>query len=413
MSGGGSTLKLKIGIRCGNGDSRCKCGSVGNFTANKVDSSPVNGFTKYTHYCSGGTFTLNGELQDGSKIGIKVTRGFTGGKPIQNVKEVSVFYWEDAPSNPLLLGITTGGGSTSTYYAKDNDGSNWNFIFQSQSSKELEEKLDELVCLHHNAVTVNLSYKGLSGGQHNYCCTGNHVGGHNRVSVKEQIFSCAKNHTSTPITAHKHSINGPNLKLAGIKFYLNGDQGQRRRVTSRRLSLPIQGPVDVYAFYCKQNPSLIYVDAEKEPKATGWYRKTNSTNWTQTHFLRKMTPDKLTGPTDHGKYNDLVILLKRAGCNSYSTCPGDPQTPPVEKPPEGSHPEAQQPADPALGPGGGTAEKLGMGVVPAAVGIWSISGTLAGSAATFFGGWKLYNRYNGDPWVRHRDPIEFLKHVPY
>ncbi|EKX72524.1 hypothetical protein BEWA_049920 [Theileria equi strain WA] len=28
------------------------------------------------------------------------------------------------------------------------------------------------------------------------------------------------------------------------------------------------------------------------------------------------------------------------------------------------------------------------------------SGTLAGSAATFFGGWKLYNRYKGDPWVR-------------
>ncbi|AFZ81172.1 hypothetical protein BEWA_005800 [Theileria equi strain WA] len=28
------------------------------------------------------------------------------------------------------------------------------------------------------------------------------------------------------------------------------------------------------------------------------------------------------------------------------------------------------------------------------------SGTLAGSAATFFGGWKLYNRSRGDPWVR-------------
>ncbi|AFZ80181.1 hypothetical protein BEWA_030340 [Theileria equi strain WA] len=28
------------------------------------------------------------------------------------------------------------------------------------------------------------------------------------------------------------------------------------------------------------------------------------------------------------------------------------------------------------------------------------SGTLAGAGATFFGGWKLYNRYKGDPWVR-------------
>ncbi|AFZ80123.1 hypothetical protein BEWA_029740 [Theileria equi strain WA] len=44
--------------------------------------------------------------------------------------------------------------------------------------------------------------------------------------------------------------------------------------------------------------------------------------------------------------------------------------------------------------------------LPVAGGIlsWSAfgtsSGTLAGSAATFFGGWKLYNRYKGDPWVR-------------
>ncbi|AFZ80811.1 hypothetical protein BEWA_002180 [Theileria equi strain WA] len=42
--------------------------------------------------------------------------------------------------------------------------------------------------------------------------------------------------------------------------------------------------------------------------------------------------------------------------------------------------------------------------VPALLGIGSIfgasSGTLTGAGATFFGGWKLYNRYKGDPWVR-------------
>ncbi|AFZ81045.1 hypothetical protein BEWA_004530 [Theileria equi strain WA] len=58
-------------------------------------------------------------------------------------------------------------------------------------------------------------------------------------------------------------------------------------------------------------------------------------------------------------------------------------------PPEGDNPE--------------TARFLGF--IPAtAAGIGSAfgvsSGTLAGSAATFFGGWKLYNRYKGDPWVR-------------
>ncbi|EKX73875.1 hypothetical protein BEWA_039130 [Theileria equi strain WA] len=55
--------------------------------------------------------------------------------------------------------------------------------------------------------------------------------------------------------------------------------------------------------------------------------------------------------------------------------------------------------------------------VATGLGSWAIfgstSGTLAGAGATFFGGWKLYNRYKGDPWVRHRYPIEFLKNVPY
>ncbi|AFZ81055.1 hypothetical protein BEWA_004630 [Theileria equi strain WA] len=43
----------------------------------------------------------------------------------------------------------------------------------------------------------------------------------------------------------------------------------------------------------------------------------------------------------------------------------------------------------------------------------SVSSVLGTSALACFVGWKLYNRYKGDPWVRRGYPIEFLKNVPY
>ncbi|EKX73664.1 hypothetical protein BEWA_037000 [Theileria equi strain WA] len=45
-----------------------------------------------------------------------------------------------------------------------------------------------------------------------------------------------------------------------------------------------------------------------------------------------------------------------------------------------------------------------VGLLTGSSALWTIfgasSGTLTGAGATFFGGWKLYNRYKGDPWVR-------------
>ncbi|EKX73028.1 hypothetical protein BEWA_015890 [Theileria equi strain WA] len=62
----------------------------------------------------------------------------------------------------------------------------------------------------------------------------------------------------------------------------------------------------------------------------------------------------------------------------------------------------------------GIGEGLATGLGSWAIFGGSTSGTLAGAGGlTGFGLWKLYNRYKGDPWVRHGYPMKCLKHVPY
>ncbi|AFZ79871.1 hypothetical protein BEWA_027200 [Theileria equi strain WA] len=546
---------------------------------------------------------------------------------------------------PVMIELKSSNGGPSTFYAtKDKDGRNWQQVdgntdlydgkeISSKPKEALANKLDELACSYHNAVTMDITkrtsetHTNKNNGNDRYCCEKCYT---KKVTVKE----IKVNHQQLPpVTIYKHSINGPNLKLAGIKFYLNGDglKENRKRVTSRNINLPANGQVDVYAFYCDDNdPVLIYVKADRAvPQIATWYRKQKKksgydSKWKRTNQLNSINLSNF-GSLTCGQWRKLKKYLEERGCKGLQDCPeslgrteepgeqvldnadeqsseeeeedskgednalvrptgvvgkadekqqkslkasekfgatgrpgpsgpagkkgdtgdagpkgpdgragdrasltgptgpsgdkgddGEPgrevltnraesensswvtsltstvgnfygkavyplrsvidggiglgitttapllayglakathaiskvlpdgttqptnpgqapkdPAPPAPPPPpsQGPQPRAEsptsesatadghpEPADPALGPGGGTAEKLGMGVVPAAVGIWSISGissgTLAGSAATFFGGWKLYNRYKGDPWVRHGYPMKCLKHVP-
>ncbi|EKX72540.1 hypothetical protein BEWA_050080 [Theileria equi strain WA] len=394
MNGGGNILHLNVYGRCGeNGDRQCKCGS-GNLIAEKKPNTPVTGFTCYTHGLRNGygnTFTLNNKLQDGGKI-IEV-RGLVR-EPISGVKKVSVYYWDQAETKPLLLEVKYGGGTT-IYYAKDNNGgSNWNFIFQSQSSKELEEKLDELVCLHHNAVTINLS-KGLStGGQHNYCCSGNHG---QKVSVTPVKVSCNKQGHQRHFKYYKHEVNtssGTGIKLAAIKYYVGGNSlKNRNNITLSGQS--ISDVKSVYAFYCSENdPVLIYVDSPGQG-VNGWYKKGNSDSsgneeWTKVPDLREITHRNLdAGTLNHEQYNQLVGALIEAGCTSYKECPAP--TAPLSTSSDDSTPASPAP---------GTAEKFvfeyatGLGVI--------VSSVFGGSGLTGFLGYKGYKllKNSRDPWVR-------------
>ncbi|EKX73057.1 hypothetical protein BEWA_016180 [Theileria equi strain WA] len=239
------------------------------------------------------------------------------------------------------------------------------------------------------------------------------------VSVIPAPVSCTNpGHTSSQITAYKHTISGSS-KLTGIKFYLNGDQGQRRRITSRNLGLPIEGPVDVYAFYCTEDPILVYVNSTGGSSQTiGWYRKSKRSydkNWTKIPTaLNGITP---TNITECRNWNKLVGVLEGLKCHKFNKCTyksslgraddgvqeevidlglSEPEAP--DSPRAEAH--GGQASSPASNTGGAIAGYV-------LTGVCVISGSLTGFA------YWLYKRTNGDPWVRHGYSIECLKNVPY
>ncbi|EKX73557.1 hypothetical protein BEWA_035930 [Theileria equi strain WA] len=87
------------------------------------------------------------------------------------------------------------------------------------------------------------------------------------------------------------------------------------------------------------------------------------------------------------KYNEGAASGR--GDNDPAPGPGEPKTPHT-KPPGESYPKAHSEAAKVF------AESAGF---IATISGYFLAGS-AGTAATFFGGWKLYNRYKGDPWVR-------------
>ncbi|EKX72439.1 hypothetical protein BEWA_049060 [Theileria equi strain WA] len=239
---------------------------------------------------------------------------------------------------PVMIELAGANGGDSTFYAtKDTDGRNWQPVngtanrfyngkeIGNQTPKEaLTNKLDEVICTYHKAVTMDISYNNSTShaNSKNYCCSGNH----NKAFVESKTASCTIHKNSTPITAYKHSINGPNLKLAGIKFYLNNDSSKqnRKRVTSRNINLPANGQVDVYVFYCKDNPVLFYVDRGSSG-SPGWYRKQKKksgydSKWKRTNQLNSINLSNF-GSLTCGQWRKLKKYLEERGCKGLQDCP--------------------------------------------------------------------------------------------
>ncbi|EKX72409.1 hypothetical protein BEWA_048760 [Theileria equi strain WA] len=149
-----STGELKLNVKCQGGDKgQCTCKGAENIPglkAEKRTNIPVPGFTKYVHWIPDGrTFTLDGELSNGGKIGSE------GKIPVKDVTEVAVYYWNGAPDNPILLGITTNSSdnTTTAYYGRDSDsGNDWE---QLPGSNE-QEALDDQNCLRNYAIPFNI-----------------------------------------------------------------------------------------------------------------------------------------------------------------------------------------------------------------------------------------------------------------
>ncbi|AFZ79832.1 hypothetical protein BEWA_026810 [Theileria equi strain WA] len=151
-------LTLNVEGKCGGQkeEPKCKCGSgIPNLKAKKETIPDITNFLKYTHYLEGGTFNLSGYLQDGGEIG-------TRGKNINNVTEVSVYYWNNNDRIPILIGVIRhqGGDNQETkYYSYSYDRAkglgNWR-SFDRDSSKSLLQLLDDQNCLRNHAVPFNI-----------------------------------------------------------------------------------------------------------------------------------------------------------------------------------------------------------------------------------------------------------------
>ncbi|AFZ79879.1 hypothetical protein BEWA_027280 [Theileria equi strain WA] len=245
---------------------------------------------------------------------------------------------------PIALELkSTGGGDAKWYYSKSPDGKGWNNVNGNTSgfyddkefsigkpTEELTNKLDEIVCSNYNSVTIDISYsnsmshtKSKEKGDEKYCCS---VCGNKKVAVEEIEVKDKKHMGSTKI--YKHSIEGGGLKLGGIKFYLRDDvyKKNRKRITSGTLRLPADGPIDVYAFYCGDNPVIIYLHYRNNPKNSRWYRKEKSKNadnkpWRKTGQLSSIKSRHLDKEgLSCGNWNKLVDELRKRKCSQLQNC---------------------------------------------------------------------------------------------
>ncbi|AFZ80270.1 hypothetical protein BEWA_031230 [Theileria equi strain WA] len=396
-------------------------------------------FLKYTHTPENRQPFALKEVKDDSNQPIP------GPTNIDNVTSVSAYYWQHengpgtTPGKALLLIVTTRGGKNETKYygnRKSADGNNKWIVLNSGSRphllySDIERTLDDLVCSNYDAVTIDLSkgtseYHGRSS-KDPYCCR---CDGHNNTKITVTIDKVP---AASKVEYFKHSITNPKHKLARIRYYDKGEgtyrtnnPNYRRRIKSHALKFPTSDVRSVSAFYCGQNPALIYVDGGT---ATGWYKKPTSSDkdeqWTQVDILQGITPEKITECTNFNKLKNVVY------CASTVTCPQPALSPanlsgPADPGPRGPALSEEVPASDLSDqvPDTESETKILLQATPApataspaapeakkepfvsiltgssALAGYVSSGTLAGSAATFFGGWKLYNRYKGDPWVR-------------
>ncbi|AFZ79736.1 reverse transcriptase domain containing protein [Theileria equi strain WA] len=282
-----------------------------------------SGFLKFKHTKSGGRsfklekVTYNQTDIDYSQLQISDN----------DIEYLSVWYWEGDQdmTNPLLIEVRIQSGEYK--YGKSIGNTNWVEHYRPHSEEKdplppeaLEQELDDLNCHLNQAVTMDISHgKGVP-----YCCNKSHK----KVNVYSQNISIASisnmASASSGIYCSIHSI-GENDRLAKIKYYRNGSSPgtPRERVAAAEISFPIQGPVSIYAFYCNNNPSLIYIEATSGRGVNGWYKKGRNYKdpWTKiVNDLTDVTPTNANASCTNWNALKKVFGCGMEDCISNSGC---------------------------------------------------------------------------------------------
>ncbi|AFZ80892.1 hypothetical protein BEWA_003000 [Theileria equi strain WA] len=240
-------------------------------------------------------------------------------------------YFSGRSTVPVALEFKLQNGNSRLLYSTNTTGTQWqehgsgndrSYDNYGSQSTEIINKLDGFTCENHNSVTINLT-EGVNGNYSSYCC-GKHEkeakkgkDGEAKVRVDQVPVRCKEhNHTSSSIKAYKHTITGINYKLADIR-YESGRTRKSVKFTTQQFPLP--NVKAVYAFYCSENPVLIYVDSSQDG-VTGWYQNggnsdNNSEQWTKVpDNLNNIAPEKF-GDLTCNQWSDLKKGLNKRGTN--------------------------------------------------------------------------------------------------
>ncbi|AFZ80808.1 hypothetical protein BEWA_002150 [Theileria equi strain WA] len=258
------TLNLDINGKC---DGICKCGldrSNGMNTKKATDIRGVTNFTEYTHRLQNGTFTLNGDLGGGHKIRV----GGIIRSSIENVTEVSVYYWNGNDSIPILLGITKVSDTPEYYSYWGNGGGLGNWNNRLTSDKSLEYLLDDQNCRRNHAIPFNITSS--------------------QSGDLPQNSNCIKDYRRIDPT---RSLNPPGSNYISKAYMTTGLHGSTlstmiSRVTynNQPTDIPhISDPIDVITLYSYPGSDSVPLMIEFKPNVgdSKWFYSTNldEKNW--------------------------------------------------------------------------------------------------------------------------------------
>ncbi|EKX72590.1 hypothetical protein BEWA_050580 [Theileria equi strain WA] len=186
-------------------------------------------------------------------------------------KKTDIKIPDKATEVPIAVLFKVDGNKSRLFYSKNKNGTEWGEHgsgntpydnYDSQLTETFIKQLDEFSCEHHKGVTIDLSFSRNG----SYCCdkhADKKKGTGGMVTVQDIQVSCNEpGHTSSRIPYHKHSISGRDYKLAGIR-YESGGTGKSITLDGQ---FPIPGVDSVSAFYCGNNPVLIYVEGNGQVK---------------------------------------------------------------------------------------------------------------------------------------------------
>ncbi|EKX73068.1 hypothetical protein BEWA_016290 [Theileria equi strain WA] len=355
-----------------------------------------------------GTFTLKGHLQNGDKLNEE-------GTGISGVTKVSVYYWDKDREcrKPLLMEVYVGDVDLKGIpISLENDGypdnKKWTMILGQGGGYQLSpETLHKYKCKLFRPAIIDVSQTGVSYAN-KYCegkkCTNGNCP--DEVMVTDYKEVKLENYKAK---AHTYGKDNKTFTITGFR---NG-------LSLQELTPPLWNVTELVVFFAScsnsndpatSKPLLVYVSSDSG-KDHRWYSRTGKD---KTAYEWKEEEDRLGGkdPKAASSNGTLQSILEEIKEKLQLSCKEEKKEVEIQQElrseentvEPGQKAKAKvQPQQPPVPPPvpplpHGTSDSNPPEIIKTTISV--TTGFLGTSALACFAGWKLYNRYNGDPWVR-------------